>query len=51
MQAVEVEAMAYNAIVYMRSVRSRHLRSALTEAVNQKAPLCHMERGAIDESV
>lgn len=42
-QAVEVKATAHNVIVYMRSARSRHLRSALTEAVNQKAPLCHME--------
>lgn len=35
----------------MRSARSRHLRSACTEPVNQKAPLCHIERGAIDEHV
>lgn len=51
MQTVEVKAMAQNARVYMRSVRSRHLRLALKEPVNQKAPLCHMESRVIDDVV
>lgn len=51
MQTVEVKAMAQNAGVYMRSVRSRHLRSVLKEPVNQKAPLCHNERRVIDDVV
>lgn len=51
MQTVEVKAMAQNAGVYMRSARSRHLRSAFTEPVNQKAPLCPVERRIIDDSV
>lgn len=33
------------------SQRSRHLKLALREAANQKAPECHMERGVPDKHV
>lgn len=38
MQAVEVKAMAQNAVVYMRSVRSRHLRLALKRGSQPEGP-------------